>query len=226
MSNYFNEVAPATTSIEIKNLPSVAGQVKAAMLSYKYASSCEWYETLTKAKSVKDIFDIFNITFELKDNRFYPVIKGIVAQAGYKTLLENIAPYMNDGEMKAQDNCFIYTIRFNAGKITGSRRKIGDTAPVNPQPVQSSTPKPTTPKKPVRTSNRGNKKPQQTPPKKYGKTEVRTDTNVVAVQARDDNRYTIEEITKELIRQILNGNGGEYVEVKGDTLFKSITKTA
>lgn len=226
MANFFNEVSPATTSIEKTNIVKVAEQVKAAMLSYKYASNCEWYTTLTNATSPKQIFDTFNIQFMLRNDRLYPYIKDITAQAGYKELLENVAPYMNDGELKAQDDFHIYTIRFNAGKVTGTKRKIGDTAPVNPQPVQTTTPQPTAPKKPVRTSNKGTKKPQPTSPKKYGKTEVRSDTNVSTVQARDDNRYTIEEITKEFIRQILNGNGDKYVEVKGDVLFKSITKTA
>ena len=222
MATYFNEVSPATTSIEVKNIPVVAGKVKASMLAYKYAEQCEYYSALKNATSVKDIFDIFNIKFELKDNRFYPVIKDIEVRAGYKTLLENIAPYMNDGNLIAKDDYHVYTIKFSGGKITGTRRSIGDNTPTTAPQVQTTAPANKAPKKPLKSSNKGNKNTA----KKYGKIEVRTNTDIATIQANVDNRYTIEEITKEFIRQILNGNGGKYVEVKGDVLFKSITKTA
>jgi len=222
MTNTFNEYSPATTSIEVKNVPVVAGLVKSAMLGYKYASNCEWYDTLTSAKSVKEIFDIFNIKFTLKDNRFYPVVKDIPVHVAFKDVLEKVAPYMNEGNLIVQDDYHVYTLKFSGGKITGTRRKI-DAIPA-PTTTQVTTPAPVDnkPKKPATTSNNG----KSYSPKKYGKTEVRSNTKVATVQARSDNRYTIEEISKELIRQILNGNGGQYIEVKGECLFKSITKTA
>lgn len=219
MSNSFNQYAPATTSIEVKNVPVVASRLKSTMLAYKYASNCEWFSTLNAAKSVKDIFDIFNIKFELKDNRFIPVIKDIPVNSEFKKVLENVAPLMNDGDLIVQDDYHIYTLKFRGGKITGTRRKIGA---IPTPPVTSPAPSNTAPNKPAKTSN----KVKATTPKKYGKKEVRSNTTVATVQAREDNRYTIEEISKELIRQILNGNGGKYIEVKGDCLFKSITKTA
>jgi hypothetical protein len=222
MTNTFNEYSPATTSIEVKNVPIVAGLLKSAMMGYKYAPNCEWYATLSDAKSVKEIFDIFNIKFELKENRFYPVVKDIPVHVAFKTVLENIAPYMNDGDLIVQDDYHVYTLKFRAGKITGTRRKVGDIPATTTPQVVSPAPVNTTPNKPVKTSNKG----KASTPKKYGKTEVRSNTKVATVQERSDNRYTIEEISKELIRQILNGNGGKYIEVKGECLFKSITKTA
>ena len=226
MANCFNEVSPATTSIEVKNVPVVAGIVKNSMLSYKYANNCEWFNPLSKATSVKEIFDIAGIKFELKENRFYPVIKDLPIFAGYKTILEKVAPYMNDGELIAKDDYHYYLLKFSAGKITGTRRTISDNNALNTPPITTTTPPVKTPKNPARTSKKTTNKTKQDTNKKYGTKDVRTDTTVSTVQANSDNRYTVEEITKELIRQILNGNGNKYVEVKGDFLFKSITKTA
>ena len=227
MSNTFNEFSPATISINVNNLPVVATLFKTTMLSYKYATNCEWYTTLTNAKSVGDIFKTFNITFSLKDKKCFPVVKEVPIYPTYFDVLQAIAPYLNDGELTVKDDFRYYTINCTAGKLSGKKTTPQpEKSPTTTPPVSTPAPSNNAPKKPVRTSNKGNKKPQATAPKKYGKTEVRSDTNIATVQLRADNRYTIEEISKELIRQILNGNGGEYVEVKGDCLFKSITKTA
>lgn len=212
MANYFNEFSPCTTSISMANIPYVAGLLKSEMMGYKYASNCPWYDKLTSAKSVKEIFDVFAIQFELKENRFYPVIKNVEVNPTYKDVLKVIAKYMENGEMFIKDDFHFYTLSFKDGNITGKR-----TTPTIPD---------TTPSAPVKANNKPKNKAKKETPKKYAKTEVRSDTSVSTITARDDNTYTVQELTQELIRQILNGNGSKYIKVEADFLFKSAEKTA
>ena len=230
----FNQFANPTTYVSLQNLPQVAGVFKNTLCNISYASNTNWYNDMLKAVSVKDIFGLLNVGFTMVDNnKFYPVIKNVDSFT-YKSVLEHIAPYMSDGCLYVQDEYHFYTIKFEGGKIKGSRRKIEDGNPLTtPAPV--STPATTTPPKttatktptktpsktPTKTTSKSYKKSYNNSPKKYGKTEVRTSTNVAAIQARDDNRYTVQELVKELLRQMDNGNGNKYLEVKADFLFKN-----
>lgn len=226
----FNQFANPTTYVSLQNLPQVAGVIKNTLCNISYASNTNWYNDMLKAVSVKDIFGLLNVGFTMVDNnKFYPVIKNVDSFT-YKSVLENIAPYMSDGCLYVQDEYHFYTIKFEGGKIKGSRRKIEDGNPLTtPAPVSvPATPTPTkttaskTPSKtPTKTTSKSYKKSYNNSPKKYGKTEVRTSTNVAAIQARDDNRYTVQELVKELLRQMDNGNGNKYIEVKADFLFKN-----
>lgn len=217
----FNQFAEATAYVTVKNFPVLAGKFKESLLALPYANNYPWYNDLVSAKSVKDIFDLFNIKFRLEGTNFFPIVKNVEALS-YKTVLEAIAPYMNDGSIFIQDDFFYYQLWFNAGKIKGSRRKIEDGNPLEAKPVsQPATPPAKSVKKPVnKTSNKStyNKKPTG---KKYAKTDVRTDSRVATITARADNTYTVRELVKELLRQIDNGNADKFVEVKADFLFKN-----
>ena len=211
---YFNDFSPCTTSISMANIPYVAGLLKSTMMGYKYASNCPWYDKLTSAKSVKEIFDVFGIQFELRENRFFPVIKNVEVNPTYKDVLKAIAKYMENGEMFVKDDFRYYTLSFKDGNITGKRTtpSIPDTTPVQNTPVKA---------------NKATKgKAKKEAPKKYAKTEVRSDTSVSSITARANNTYTVQELTQELIRQILNGNGNKQIEVKADFLFKDAEQTA
>lgn len=204
MSDYFNQYQKATTSIKVNNLPQVAGQFKNSMLNYQYASNCGWYNDLVNAKSVKEIFDIFNIKFDFdkETNSFIPVIENIYTHAGFKDMLKAIAPYMEDGCLFFKDSYRYYIITFTNGVVKGSRRTI--TNEVQEAPKQEVK----APKKEVKKTS------------KKGKKFEFSATSVAPVTAkRDDNTYSVAELVRELLKQMDKGNASKKVKVEADFLF-------
>ena len=218
--NTFNDFANATTYVTINNMPNVAGAFKSAMLAYQYADKCEWYKALQDAKTVKAIFDVFGISFRLENNNFYPVIKDVTPNAGFKDALKAISPFVAIGSMYVKDDYRYYTLNFDGKSISGKVRTITDNT--------SNTPvtKPTPTSKPINSKPKKDYKPKKNTDKKYCKTEVRSDATISNIQVRDNNTYTVQELAQELIRQIFIGNGNRELQIEADFLFKDAEKTA
>lgn len=216
----FNETQTATTSITVNNLPYVAGAIKSAMMGYQYADKCKWYEALKNATSVKDIMGVFNIGLHYSNAKeaFVPVIKDIEAQAGYMDLLKAVAPYMEDGSLYAKDDYRYYTINFNGGKVTGTRRTIGET------PAKPTTPPPA-PAKPAKPSYNKPANKKQTSKKqdskKGSKFKFTAPTVAPVTMKRADNTYTVQELVRELLKQMDMGNGSKRVTIQADFLFQN-----
>lgn len=211
MSDYFNQFEKATTSIKVNNLPKVATVFKNAMLNYQYANMCDWYDDLKNATMVKDIFDIFNIKFEADNvnKAFIPVINNIYTHAGFKDMLKAIAPYMENGSLFFKDSYRYYTITFTDGVVTGKRKTVNEGQTTTTPSVPA-----TTTKKPVNKSKKN--------PKKEAKKFSFTPTKVAPVtMKRDDNTYTVQELVKELLKQMDAGNASKMITVDADFLFNN-----
>ena len=206
----FNQFEVATTSIKVANLPLVAGKLKATMLNYQYAQACEWFTALNDAKMVKDIFDIFGIKFiaNKENGTFIPIIENIKPHPQFKEALKAVAPYMENGSLFASDDNRYYTITFTDGNISGKVRKIGE------NPTTTTPPTKKAPKKPVNTS----KKSKTSKGKKF---EFSKPVQAPITLKRDDNTYTIQELVKELLRQMDAGNGSKKVKIEADFLFQN-----
>lgn len=215
MSDYFNQFEKATTGVKLNNLPIVAGTFKNAMLNYKYANMCGWYNDLVAAKSVKEIFDIFNVKFDIDkiNQTFTPVIENIYTFAGIKDALKAIAPYMENGSIFAKDSYRYYTITFTDGVISDKVRKIVDDTTTTPTTTTPPTP-------PVKTSKpkKTTKKVEKKEAKKF---EFTPTTSTPVTAKRDDNTYTVQELVRELLKQMDMGNGGKYVTIDADFLFQN-----
>ena len=215
----FNQFNNATTTIKCANFPQVATEFKKAMLSYQYASNCEWYERLKNATLINDIFGIFGIKFspDYVNKVFIPVIENVAPAPNFKEALKAVAPYMNDGSIYVKDDYRYYTLTFTNGKITGTVRKVNE----NPAPAPVTQNKPSTVNKPVnKANNRG---------KKATKKEVSKTTNFTftapsiapVTLKRADNTYTVAELVRELLLQMDKGNASKRITVQADFLFEN-----
>jgi hypothetical protein len=210
----FNQFENATTSIKLANLPIVAGTFKTTMLNYQYASNCEYYSPLKEAKTVKEIFDIFGIKFSIDNvnQTFTPVIENVKPFPYFKESLKAIAKYVEDGSLYVKDDSRYYTINFNDGVISGKVRKVGDNPTPTTTPTTTTTQK--APKKTAKTSNKSAKKSA----KKFEFTKTTTAPTTIK---RDNNTYTVQELVKELLKQMDAGNASKFVKVEADFLFQN-----
>ena len=215
MSDYFNQFEKATTGVKFNNMQLVADTFKAAMLNYKYASNCGWYNDLISAKSINAIFDTFNVKFHIDkiNQTFVPIIHNVYTFAGLKDALKAIAPYMENGSIFAKDSYRYYTITYTNGDISGTVRKVMENTTTTPTtttqpalPVKTSKPKKTT------------KKVEKKEAKKF---EFTPTTSTPVTVKRDDNTYTVQELVRELLKQMDMGNGGKYVTIDADFLFQN-----
>ena len=211
-----NQFEKATTSIKVANMPKVATAFKMAMLNYQYASNCPWYDALVNCDPLK-AFSIFNITFDVDRVKqvFIPIIKDIEMQACFKDALKAIAPYMEDGSIFANDTYRYYTITFTDGNISGKVRKVSESTPSNEVVAPKAEVKKETKKEVTKKTT------------KKAKKEVKKDfsftpTSVTPVtMKRDDNTYTVQELVRELLKQMDMGNGDKYVTINADFLFQN-----
>lgn len=219
----FNQFENATTSIKVANLPQVAGKLKSTMLAYQYATACEWYDALKNATMVKEIFDIFGIKFvaDKANGTFIPVIENINPHPQFKEALKAVAPYMENGSIYASDSNRYYTITFTDGNISGKVRKVDDnkaiTAPTTPPVTKTTTPPQKAPKKSYRTSKKG----KANTISKGKKFEFTKTIEAPVTLKRADNTYTVQELVKELLRQMDAGNGNKKVTIDADFLFQN-----
>lgn len=212
MSDYFNQYQKATTSIKVSNLPQVAGNFKNSMLNYKYATNCGWYNDLVNAKSVKEIFDIFNIKFDFDkvNNAFIPVIKDVYTHANFKEVLKSIAPLMENGSIFAKDSYRYYLITFMNGEVKGRVRTITEEQEV----------------KPVKQEVKPTKKETKKTSNKNKKFEFSATSVTPVTVKRDDNTYTVAELVRELLKQMDMGNASKKVKIEADFLFNENEKYA
>lgn len=206
----FTQFNPTTTSITIQNLPKVASALKNTMLNYQYASNCEWYGALKEAMSVKDIFDIFSIKFEMVNNTFVPAVKEFNPFPNIMKVLSAIAPYMSDGAIYANDEYgHYYTIKFENGVVSGKKKSmptVDGLVSTNPEPPKKPEPKKTAKKQPK---------------KEAKKFEFTAPTTTPVTMRRDDNTYTVQELVRELLKQMDAGNASKLVTIEADFLFQN-----
>lgn len=219
----FNQFNNATTTIKCANFPQVATEFKKAMLSYQYASNCEWYERLKNATLINDIFGIFGIKFspDYVNKVFIPVIENVAPAPNFKEALKAVAPYMNDGSIYVKDDYRYYTITFTNGEIKGTVRKVGEnpTTPANNTvSANNSTPVKVTSSK---TASKGKKYSKKEVKKEAKKFEFTAPTIASITSKRADNTYTVAELVRELLKQMDAGNASKRITVQADFLFEN-----
>ena len=209
MSDYYNEFSQSTTYIKPVNLQIVADIFKNVALNTEYATCYGWYNELTEAKTYNEVFDIFGITFKYDEGKLYPVVNNVYTHSIFKNALKAIAPYMEDGSIYVKDSEYFTTLTFTNGKITGSRRKLEYGQPIVSS-VKVEAKAPSNVKKPKKSGKIT----------EFSKIKVRTDIDSPATIVKADNTYTVQELVKELLRQMDKGNASKTIEVKADFLFK------
>lgn len=230
MSDYYFEFSNPTTYVKPTNLQIVADVFKDAMLNIDYVKCYGWYNDLLNASSYSDIFDVFNITFEYNEGKLYPKINNVYTHTGFRDALKAVAPFMENGCIYVKDSYYYYLVWFKDGKIAGSRRKLEYGNPLDePKTEVKSEIKPVTTTE-VKTESKVKKDTKaksvikQFPKKstvKLSDNNNRTDITKPVTTARDDNTYTVQELVKELLRQMDLGNGTREVQVNADFLFKN-----
>ena len=119
MSHYAYEVQEATSFLDKENFELLGGveEIKNVVRTEKWCGY-GWRNSVLEATTADDIARIFSVQLVDEGAGFYrPVIEDAYVSNFFKELINIVAPYMTDGEIKVDEEYNIVTIKYEDGKV-------------------------------------------------------------------------------------------------------------
>lgn len=119
MGHYAYELEESTTLINKADFDTVLSKIKKEVNKDKW-KGYGWRDSVLNAKTLEDVITKeFGIQLVDEDEGYYrPVINNVYVSNFFSYLIEIVAPFMTDGEIRVDDEYGIKTIEFEDAKVT------------------------------------------------------------------------------------------------------------